>query len=393
MITMRKTAFAFMLIAALVAGVAFSAVLLPPTRVQSEDFADPETELLERIYTMVNPSVVALQVFVPADAQLSSIMPFTDPNAPSPEPRFRLAQGSGFVYDGNGHIVTNAHVVEEANRVIVTFPDGTELPATIVGVANDADLAVVKVDPAKMPADAKPLPLADASTVKVGQRAIAIGNPFGLSNTFTVGVVSALGRSLRRGQFNIPQIIQTDAAVNPGNSGGPLFNQKGEVIGVNTAIRSAVEQNAGIAFAVPSSIIKIMADTLIANGKVEHSYLGITGTTLTASIREALGLAENVRGVLVNQVVAGGPAEAAGLRGSAREESIDGQSVPVGGDIITEVDGVQIKVFDDLLGYLFTRTEPGDSVTLKVLRNGETLEIRVTLVPRPNQSSSIPGRP
>ncbi|PJF31280.1 MAG: hypothetical protein CUN51_05285 [Candidatus Thermofonsia Clade 1 bacterium] len=384
MLRLSRAVFSALILMAMIFGMVLGSLLsAPPARVQGQDFTDDETMLLQRIYAQVNPSVVALEVRVPANASLRSIMPFIDPSLPV-EPRFRIAQGSGFLYDRNGHIVTNNHVVESADRVTVIFADGLRLPATIVGTAPDADIAVVRVDPAQI-SYLDPLPLADSDQVRVGERAIAIGNPFGLNNTMTHGIVSAVGRSLRQQQFSIPQIIQTDAAINPGNSGGPLFNNRGEVIGVNTAIRSNVEQSAGIGFAVPSNIVRLMADQLIANGRVEHSYLGITGTTLTSNIAEALGLDMRTTGVLVSSVVTGGPAAAAGLRGATRELSIDGEPVPVGGDIITEIDGMKIRVFEDLLGYLFTRTKPGDEVTLTILRNGETLKVTVRLAPRPTQ--------
>ncbi|MFN7210775.1 MAG: S1C family serine protease [Aggregatilineales bacterium] len=384
MLRLSRAAFSALIVTALLCGMLLGSLLsAPPVRVQGQDFVDDETALLQRIYAQVNPSVVALEVRVPADASPRSLMPFIDPSLPV-EPRFRIAQGSGFLYDRDGHIVTNNHVIELADRVTVIFADGLRLPATIVGTAPDADIAVVRVDPAQI-RDLQPLPLADSDKVRVGERAIAIGNPFGLNNTMTHGIVSAVGRSLRQQQFSIPQIIQTDAAINPGNSGGPLFNNRGEVIGVNTAIRSNVEQSAGIGFAVPSNIVRLMADQLIANGKVEHSYLGITGTTLTSNIAEALGLDMRTTGVLVSSVVAGGPAAAAGIRGATRELSVDGEPVPVGGDIIVAIDGMKIRVFEDLLGYLFTRTKPGDEVTLTILRNGETIQVTVRLAPRPAQ--------
>ncbi len=384
MLRLSRAAFSALILTAVIFGMLLGGLLsAPPARVQGQDFIDDETMLLQRIYAQVNPSVVALEVRVPSNTSLRSLMPFIDPSLPT-EPRFRIAQGSGFLYDRSGHIVTNNHVIEFADRVTVIFADGLRLPATIVGTAPDADIAVVRVDPAQI-RDLQPLPLADSDQVRVGERAIAIGNPFGLNNTMTHGIVSAVGRSLRQQQFSIPQIIQTDAAINPGNSGGPLFNNRGQVIGVNTAIRSNVEQSAGIGFAVPSNIVRLMADQLIANGRVEHSYLGITGTTLTSNIAEALGLDMRMTGVLVSSVVTGGPAAAAGIRGATRELSVDGEPVPVGGDIITEIDGMKIKVFEDLLGYLFTRTKPGDEVTLTILRDGKTIQVKVRLAPRPTQ--------
>lgn len=380
MLRINRVWLSLIVIVSLVTGMVLGSIVGVSTlRVQGQDFIDEEAQLLERLYAQISPSVVALEVRVPTGAGSRL---FVDPSQPDAEPNFRIAQGSGFLYDTNGHIITNNHVVEDATRVTAIFSDGLRLPATVVGTAPDADLAVVKVETKRI-ASLQPLTLADSDALKVGQRAIAIGNPFGLNNTMTQGIISALGRALRQSQFSIPQIIQTDAAINPGNSGGPLLNFKGEVIGVNTAIRANAEQSAGIGFAVPSNIVRLMADQLIANGKVEHSYLGISGTTLTSDLKEALGLDASLNGVLVTDVVAGTPADIAGLKGSTREESIGGDIVPVGGDVLTEVDGVKIVVFEDLLGYLFTRTKPGDTITLKVLRNGEFLEVKVTLVPRP----------
>jgi 2-alkenal reductase len=380
---------AVLLVVTLAFGIALGALFsAAPLRAQGQGEAvlDAESALLQQIYRDVNPSVVSIRVRVPADAAFGDLRPFINPNEPSPEPRYSVGQGSGFVYDGQGHIVTNAHVIEQADQVIVTFADGTTLPATIVGVATDADIAVIRIDSARVSVPA--LPLADSDAVLVGERAVAIGNPFGLANTMTNGIVSALGRSLRAGQFNIPFIIQTDASVNPGNSGGPLLNSAGEVIGVNTAIRTGtagVDQNAGIAFAVPSNIVRLMADQLIANGVVEHAYLGITGGSLSNEINELLGLPLDQKGVLVNSVPAGGPADRAGVRGSTREETLGDEPIAVGGDIITAVDDLEVRIFDDLLGYLFTKKKPGETITLTILRDGQTITLEVTLDRRPTQ--------
>jgi S1-C subfamily serine protease len=380
------------LVALLAGTLAFGSVLGAgiTSTVRGDDFTDAESDALAALYKRVNPGVVSLRVEVPFDAAIDEMLPpdeLTPPAPPDslPNPQLRNAFGAGFVYDNQGHIVTNAHVVEAAQSVFVTFHDGLTFPATVVGTAPDADLAVIRVDDTR--AVLTPLTLGDSDAVQVGQRAIAIGNPFGLSNTMTEGIISALGRSLpgnQSNQFRIPYILQTDAAINPGNSGGPLLNFRGEVIGVNTAIRSRVQQSAGIGFAVPSTIIKFTVDELIANGKIEYSFLGITGTTLDSDINEAIGLDINFKGVLVTNIAPGGPAEIAGLVGSTESVETPLGQVPAGGDIIIAVDGNKLTVFEDLLGYLFTRTKPGDKVMLSIIRNGESLEIEVTLAPRPN---------
>ncbi|HRE48943.1 MAG TPA: trypsin-like peptidase domain-containing protein [Aggregatilineales bacterium] len=378
---LKRTLFPTALIITLITGV-FLGSSIAPLRVQGEDFTDQQSDLLERLYDMVNPGVVAIDVSVPADLA-GDLLPFDQDPQAIPPGQLITAQGAGFVYDSAGHLVTNAHVVENAKQIFVTFADGMTFAATIVGMSTDADLAVIKVDDPR--AKFFPLSIGDSDLLKVGQRAVAMGNPFGLANTMTEGIISALNRSLPQSQFRIPYIIQTDAAINPGNSGGPLLNIKGEVIGVNTAIRSQVRQSAGLGFAVPARIVKQIADALIQNGKIAISYLGITGSTLTTDLNELIGLDINFRGVLVSSIMRGGPADQAGLRGSTRTTVVDGQDVPIGGDIITKVNEQEIRVFEDLLGYLFTRTKPGDKVTLTIHRNGETIQLEATLSARPNQ--------
>ena len=251
--------------------------------------------LLANLYDTVNPSVVNIQVRQRGDSlfqQLPSIpgMPdFQHPTPESPDGGFVFAQGSGFVYDDQGHIVTNYHVVDGADRVTVVFADGLSQAAEIIGVDPDSDLAVIKVN--SLPEDARAVPLANSSQLRVGQSVVAIGNPFGLAGTMTTGIVSALGRTLPSqavtiggGRFNIPNVIQTDAAINPGNSGGPLLNLQGEVIGVNTAIESNVSQFSGVGFAVPADNVARVIPVLIAEGSFAHPWLGIAGTNLTPGL-------------------------------------------------------------------------------------------------------------
>ena len=319
------------------------------------------------LYATANPSVVSIQV-VEANG---------------------FGQGSGFVYDTAGDIVTNYHVAGQALRINVIFWDETSVPAELVGGDADSDLAVIKVDPNAAPA-LHPLAIGDSSAIQVGQMVVAIGNPFGLSGTMTTGIVSALGRSLPSqnstfdtGGFRTYDIIQTDAAINPGNSGGPLLNLAGEVIGVNTAIESSTQQNSGVGFAVPSNIIARVAPTLAAKGHYDHPWLGISGGTITASVATQMGLPAEQLGVLVAEVTGGGPAQAAGLRGSNRQGVINGQAVAVGGDVVIAINGAPVQRFEDLTNYLAFQTDAGQTVVLDVLRNGQQIQLPVTLGVRP----------
>lgn len=362
---------------------------------------------LENVYSTVNPSVVNLRVLTKA----SGITTSTQPDLPSipgfpfdlpgqqNQSQAREALGSGFVWDKDGHIVTNNHVISGADKVTVTFSDGTILEGKVVGADPDSDLAVVKVD-AKSDL-LSPVQIADSNSVKVGEIAIAIGNPFGLQGTMTVGIISALGRSLPAGtdsstsgstkNFTIPNIIQTDAPINPGNSGGVLVNDIGQVIGVTAAIESPVRANAGIGFAIPSSIVKKIVPELVKNGKVEHPWVGIMGTTLTPDLAKAMNLSTDQRGILVIEVTSGSPADKAGLKGSDKEIDIDGSTAKIGGDVITAINGQTLKDFDTLVAYLSTSTNVNDSVQLSVLRAGKTETLSLTLTARPVQTENNQG--
>lgn len=301
--------------------------------------------------------------------------------------------GSGFVFDSNGHIVTNQHVVDGASEVEVDFASGYKAYGTVIGTSEDADVAVVQVD---APADQiHPLVMGDSNKLQVGQSVVAIGNPFGLNGTMTVGIVSALGRTQFAhaapdggGFFSNADIIQTDAAINPGNSGGPLFNLDGEVVGVNQSIRTEnVDQttgtalNSGIGFSISSNLVKRVAMGLIENGKYEFPYMGIeTKNDLTLGQIEALGLT-TFTGAYVTGVTPGGPADKAGIRGGSTPTSVNG--LEAGGDVITAVDGMPIKTFDDLLSYLLSNKSPGDTIVLTVLRDGQSMDITLTLDKRP----------
>lgn len=357
-----------------------------------------ETSTLEQIYQNVNPSVVNITVVSQVSAgsidQNFERFPFNDlpqGNAPS---ALSTSLGSGFVWDKAGHIVTNNHVVKNGGEISVMFSDGFVVPAEIVATDSYSDLAVLKVD---MPADSlTPVTLASSADVRVGQTAVAIGNPYGLEGTMTLGIISAVGRSLTvdaesstglssGSSYTIPNVIQTDAPINPGNSGGVLLNVEGQVVGVTSAIESSTDSNAGIGFAVPSDIVARVVPALIDNGKYEYPYLGISGTSLSYALNQAMNLDENQRGVLVAQVTDGGPADTAGVQGSDRQVEVDGTSVTVGGDIITQIDGQPVTTFDGMVAYLIENKSPGDTAVLQVLRDGKTVKVTLTLGTRPVQ--------
>jgi serine protease Do len=340
---------------------------------------------LMNVFDKVDPSVVSIQDVLgstPANQ-------FGSPNGQ----QFGQAAGSGFVYDTQGHIVTNNHVIDGATNIQVTFSDGTTVPAQVIGADPSSDLAVLQVNVSAN--QLVPVEIADSNQVKVGQLAIAIGNPFELQNTMTVGIVSALGRSLPASQssqfgpnFTIPDIIQTDAAINPGNSGGVLANDQGQLIGVTAAIESPTQANAGIGFAIPSAIVLRVVPALISQGHYDHPYMGISGTNLTPDLASAMKLPQGQRGALVEQVIAGGPAEAAGLLASTQQVDINGQPATVGGDVIIAIDGQTIQSMDDLIAYLTDNTSVGQTVKLTVLRNGQQTEVDLTLAARPASTTA-----
>jgi serine protease Do len=359
---------------------------------------------LENIYTTVSPSVVNIQVVeqVASSGSDSNAIPgfpfFGLPQGQDQQPQqqFQRALGSGFVWDQQGHIVTNNHVVSGANKIEVTFSDGTMVPATLVGADPDSDLAVLKVD---VSADKlHPVQMADSKSIQVGQLAIAIGNPFGLEGSMTTGIVSAVGRSLLADEtsaqsYTIPDIIQTDAPINPGNSGGILINVQGQVLGVTSAIESPVRANAGVGFAIPSAIVNNVIPALIQDGKYVHSWLGISGTSLTPDLAKAMGLDISQRGALVEEVLPNSPAEKAGLQASNNQATIDGQLVNVGGDVITAIDNQPVLQMDDLIAYLAGSTKVDQKVTLSLLRDGKQQNVDVTLAARPSAEEQANANP
>lgn len=292
------------------------------------------------------------------------------------------AQGSGFVFDDEGHIVTNAHVVEESSRIEINFLDGTTHNARVVGTDPYTDLAVLKVGKEGL----KPLELANSQDVEVGQPAVAIGNPFGLRSSMTAGIISQKGRSLRtQGGFSTPNVLQTDAAINPGNSGGPLLNAQGEVVGVNTAIESRTGTFSGIGFAIPSSTVQRVVPSIIEDGRHKHSWIGISGIDVNPGIAEEMDL-ENTTGFLVVDVIEGSPAEKAGLRAGERVEVINGREVLLDGDVIIAIDDEKIRGINDLLLYLARETSPGETVEMTVIRDGEKMDIPVELGARSDRN-------
>ena len=289
--------------------------------------------------------------------------------------------GSGFVYSEDGYIITNQHVVKEAQKVTVTFLDGEAYIGDVIGRDRDLDIAVVKVNPSNT--YIQPIKIGDSSKLKVGEKIAAIGNPFGLSGSMTSGIVSQIGRLLpQESGYSIPDVIQTDAAINPGNSGGPLINMKGEVVGINTAIQSATGEFSGIGFAVQSNTVKKVVPVLIENGEFKHPWMGISGTDVDPELAEVRGL-KSSKGFLIVSVIEGSPAEQAGLIGVTETKEIDGREFAIDGDIILSIDGETVRKISDILVHLQREKSIGDEMVLSVNRNGEILELTMILEERP----------
>jgi serine protease Do len=379
---------------------AASETAAPVADTASIDVAGLE-QIFTEVYERVSPSVVTIQVT--ANIERSRDMPEVPglpfefrpgpggPGSPRQQPRSGL--GSGFVWDDQGHIVTNNHVVERAGEIAVVFADGSITSGEVIGADPQSDLAVVKINPENHML--VPVEIADSTRIRVGEIAIAIGNPFGEQSTMTTGIISALGRQIPVEQdvsgsiYTIPDIIQTDAAINPGNSGGPLLDNQGRVIGVNTAIVSPSGTSAGLGYAVPAVIVQKVVPALIAEGSYAHPWLGISGTALVPELAEAMELERGQRGALVATVAEGSPADEAGLRPSEEQVTIDGVEVEVGGDVITSINGAIVQGFDDLTTYLARNVEVGDRVALTVLRDGTEETLEVTLAARPDEPISL----
>lgn len=316
-----------------------------------------QERIFAELYNDVAPSVVAITVY--ADAGQGIFVP--------------ASTGSGFMIDMQGHIVTNYHVVDGADRVEVRMYDGTITEARIIGEDPNSDIAVIRVT---VPQERlRPMSFADSSQLTIGQTVIAMGNPFQNDWTLTQGIISALNRSIPslNDRFSIGGVIQTDAAINPGNSGGPLVDLEGRVIGVNSQIESETRANSGVGFAAPSNLVAKVVRELIENGEIEYSYIGIGSNPITLDIIDAYDLPNNIQGVPVAGVEEGSPADVGGLLPPTDTNL----------DIITAIDGTPVRDFDDMIGYLGINTDPGDTVTFTVYRNGEVLDITVTLTNRP----------
>ena len=342
---------------------------------QSTNSSSPNPLPLKTIFKQVENTVV----------QVTSKIPTTVvPNPLNPQSPNVTASGSGFVYDKQGHIVTNGHVVGNAKIVDVTFVDGNRYTAKVIAKDIYSDIAVLQISkPQQLLSSLKPLVLGNSSKMDVGDAVIAIGNPFGLSDTMTTGIVSGIGRSLPAsagGGFSIPNVIQTDAPVNPGNSGGPLLNTQGEMIGMNTAILSGTTTFSGIGFAIPSNTITKIVPTLIEKGYYLHPYLGLTFGTLTSDLAENASLPVNLEGAYVNTIMKNSPADKVGIHGSTTDQY--GRKHL--GDIIIAADGHNITNSDDLVNYIGQHKSVGDNLTLTVYRNGHAIDLKTTLTARPS---------
>jgi len=278
--------------------------------------------------------------------------------------------GSGFVFDTKGHIITNEHVIDSGGKITVTFLDGRSYTAKLIGSDTFTDIAVINVD--VNPSDLHPLPIGDSARLKVGEGVAAIGNPFGLSGSMTSGIVSQMGRTIpsQDASFSIPDVIQTDAAINPGNSGGPLLNMMAEVIGINTAIQSASGEFTGVGFAIPSRTVSKIVPILIEDGEYHHPWMGIAGSDINPDLAIALNL-KDAKGFLIITIIEDSPADKAGLVGSSKTKEVDGINYRIGGDIILEVDGKDVRKIDDILIHLQREKSVDDELILKVLRDGQ----------------------
>jgi putative serine protease PepD len=330
----------------------------------------PEEEIVIGVYRAASPGVVHIASTVLSQDFFSRVVP-------------ERGTGSGLIVDKRGYILTNNHVVENADSLEVTLADKSKAPAKLIGRDPNNDLAVIQINVPKE--KLTPLRLGDSNQLQVGQMAIAIGNPFGLDRTVTKGVVSALGRSLKADTGRqIRNVIQTDAAINPGNSGGPLLNSRGEVIGINTAIFTPSGGSVGIGFAIPVNTAKKLLPQLIARGRVSYPWLGISGMDITPDLVRALNLSAK-EGVMIAQVVPGGPAARAGLRGAQRRVRVRNFMVAVGGDIILALDGQKISSVDDLTAFLDERKKVGDEVRVDVLRDSKQMTVVTRLGELPEE--------
>lgn len=373
----------------------------------NEEILESKTEL-GKLYAEINPSVVYISVksvksqsarnALPLD-QFQDLIPFIQEFFNSPnenrdqqseptEEQYSYGSGTGFVWDDQGHIVTNYHVIEGAVEVRVTYHDGIVRNATIIGEDPDSDLAVLAVE--DFEAGLIPLTVGDSDQLEVGEFVAAIGNPFGNTGTITIGIVSALGRSFvlddgdsSNSHYQIPDMIQTDAAINPGNSGGVLINMDGEVVGVVNSFSSTTYASAGIGYAIPANLAKRVVPSLIASGSYQHPWIGFSGISLTNELNEALGFDRDQRGALIQTIISDSPAEAAGIRGGKKTLEAKSSKVVVDGDVITMIGNRKVTGMDDIIAYLASNTSVGDTITLTGIRDGKEITFDVTLRARP----------
>ena len=370
------------LIGAFVIVLFFTFVVIPNQEVSTPDLiisnGDDATKLGDESILSVEKNLSLVELFEKSEEgvvriDVDKINSFREGNS----------VGSGFVFDLFGNIITNAHVIDNADNITVTFLDGSQYNASIVGMDKFTDIAVINVE--EKPDYLHPLEIGDSSTLKVGEPVAAIGNPFGLSGSMTSGIVSQIGRLLPSHDtgFSIPNVIQTDAAINPGNSGGPLLNMDGKVMGINTAIQSGTGQSAGIGFAVPSNTISKVVPVLITEGKYSHPWIGISGQDINPDLAKIRNL-NHSKGFLIVTVIPDSPAEMAGLKGVSEIEKIDNKEYPKDGDIIVSVDGKEVRKISDILIHLQEEKSVGDEMILGIIRNGEQMDIILTLVVRPD---------
>ena len=359
-----------------------SAPVFPGGDSAADQLVAAQESVMTRIYLKALPSVVNIQVI---QGRTGNDGTGEFPNSPGgPEEFFDRGEGSGFVWDDKGRIVTNQHVVDGAEIVTVIFADRTQVLAKVLGGDADSDLAVLELQ--EKLDNLVPIELGDSDGVLVGQLAVAIGAPFGQTFTMTSGIISAVGRTIRSGssQFTVPEVIQTDAPINPGNSGGPLLDRHGRVVGINTQIISRSGSNAGVGLALPINIAKLVVPALIENGKYEYSWLGIAGSTVGPDVARLMELPKGTQGTLIISVNSDSPAEEGGLSGSDRTEVINGIRYALGGDTITAINGSQVRDMTDLIVYLTKNTRPGDEVMLDVVHNdGESEQVAIVLGTRP----------
>ena len=352
-------------------------------KASSDELIKAHEQVMVNIYESLLPSVVRIEV---TNQSINSSTLF-DTN---------VSEGTGFVWSSEGHVVTNHHVIDGAGRINIVFEDGSEYEAKLIGSDTDSDLAVLKIDISG--GSLVPVELGDSSPLKVGQIAVAIGTPFGQSFSMTRGIISALGRLINapNGGFSIPQVIQTDAPINPGNSGGPLLDINGYVIGINSQIISYSGSSSGVGFAVPINVAKLVIPDLIKFGKFEYPYIGISGVTLRPALNEVIELPLSTKGVLVVRVIDGGPADIAGINSGDNAVSLESSDLPVRGDVITAIEGIDVQNMSDIITYLLENNRPDDEVTVSILRDGNgsnysSEKVRVRLGQRPKSQGTRPS--